>query len=196
ISINDTIPGGLNIISWSNTTNASATVNGLCNDTNKNPCQFNILVMQANTYWNITITTKVSSSATEIAGNNATIYWKDNESYNNTTTSNTTSPLGVLKGNVTIRKTRQGGGCVEIGDTITYIINVSNLGNGTAYNVNVKDILPDGTKFDTSSSGYSGNCSNHLSCSESPSESGNISCDVQGGGVPVGQLNAGCWAGA
>ncbi|PKP60669.1 MAG: hypothetical protein CVT88_02395, partial [Candidatus Altiarchaeales archaeon HGW-Altiarchaeales-1] len=82
-------------------------------------------------------------------------------------------------------------------DTITYIINVSNLGNGTAYNVNVKDILPDGTKFDSSSSGYSGNCNNnHLSCSESPSESGNISCDVQGGGVPVGQLNTGCWAGA
>ncbi|PKP60671.1 MAG: hypothetical protein CVT88_02405, partial [Candidatus Altiarchaeales archaeon HGW-Altiarchaeales-1] len=89
--------------------------------------------------WNIEIVVKVTSNATSVT-NTANLTWMDGLN-NNFSTTNTTTPINVKHPNVTISK--------EIktpvksfyapGDAIIYQVNIKNIGDGTAYNVNVTD---------------------------------------------------------
>ncbi|MFN3528172.1 MAG: hypothetical protein ACK4YO_03625, partial [Candidatus Altarchaeaceae archaeon] len=151
ITINDTLSEGLINVTWNcNEKNTTGTVNCNCDQVTRF-CQFNISQMENNTYWRITIIATVSSNATIIYGNYVNYSFADGAGNITHGQTDPTDNLTVVYPNLTITKE-----IVDIrsyyapGDAIVYRINITNTGNGTAHNVSVVDIIPNGFIYNTS----------------------------------------------
>ncbi|PKP55360.1 MAG: hypothetical protein CVT89_08715, partial [Candidatus Altiarchaeales archaeon HGW-Altiarchaeales-2] len=160
VTINDTFDSSLEIINWTNGSCSSVPSNPeqVSNSSSGNFYQWNLTklpgkqnALTQDVCWNIYITAKVKSddfyyNKTRIDNNTVNVSWTDNNGTTRTTT-NTSAGIDILTANVTINKTSTPERVnVSPGDNVIYIIEVKNRGNGTAYNIQINDTLPEGLK--------------------------------------------------
>ncbi|PKL45326.1 MAG: hypothetical protein CVV39_08080, partial [Planctomycetes bacterium HGW-Planctomycetes-1] len=138
VTVNDTVPYGLEILGLNDT---------ICDVTGQ-VVNCSLSNINAAGKINIVIIVKVNSSASReptVIQNNATGYARDinKNSFNETDDAN----ISVIYPIITVEKTLTSGTVVEAGDYVNYTIKITNTGNGTAHNLTVIDEIQENITF-------------------------------------------------
>jgi uncharacterized repeat protein (TIGR01451 family) len=145
-TVADTFPAACTSVSYTSTAAGGATGNTAAGSGNINDTALNLPSGSSVTY---TATCSVSAAASGTLDNTATVSsaTADPDPANNSATDSDTITPAAMMADLSLTKTVQGSGAVQVGGNVTYILTVTNNGPGNATGVTVTDTLPAGLTY-------------------------------------------------
>ena len=145
-TVADTFPAACASVSYTSTAAGGATGNTASGSGNINDTALNLPAGSSVTY---TATCTLSAAASGTLNNTATVSsaTADPNPANNSATDSDTITAAPVMADLSLTKTVQGSGAVQVGGNVTYTLTVTNNGPGNATGVTVTDTLPAGLTY-------------------------------------------------